>query len=67
MQVTLPYKLVLIKRGEGSKTPTCVLPHEVEVLKALHGDENVIDTNDKLPEGLTEKTFDTEDEYARLQ
>lgn len=65
MKVTLPYLVVLLVRGEGSKTPLTVLPHEVEILKHIHGDDNIIETDDVPP--IEKATFDTEDELARLE
>lgn len=65
MQVTLPYSVVLLRRSENEKVPLVVLPHEVEVIKALHGPESVILTDDKPP--VKESTFDTAEEYARLE
>lgn len=67
MKVTLPYQVVLLCRSEVEKTPLVVLPHEVEVLKALHGEDKVRETDADLPAGVTESTFDTAEEYARLE
>lgn len=65
MKVTQPYQMVLLKRGEGSKTPLCVLPHEVDILIAMHGEHSVEFTDIEPP--IREITFDTNDEYTRLQ
>lgn len=65
MKVTLPYVVVFVVRGEGSKTPKVVLPHEVEILRAQFGDDAILETNDKPH--IKECEFDTEDEFARLQ
>lgn len=65
MKVTLPYLVVLVVRGEGSKTPKVVLPHEVEILRAQFGDDAIVETNDKPH--INEAEFETEEEYARLQ
>lgn len=67
MKVTLPYQVVLLCRSEIEKTPLIVLPHEVEVLKSLHGDEQVRESDAELPVGITESTFETDEEYSRLQ
>lgn len=65
MQVTLPLVVAIIIRGEGSKVPVTVFPHEVEILKALHGSDSV-EVSDIDPT-VAEGKFDTLDEYARLQ
>lgn len=65
MKITLPYVIALVVRGEGSKTPTIVYPHEVEILKAMHGEDSVTIASEDAP--VKEGTFDTEDEYVRLQ
>jgi len=65
MKVILPYLIVLLVRGEGSKTPLTVLPHEVDILRVMHGDENVVETDIVPP--VKEAEFDTADEYARLE
>lgn len=66
----LKYQIVLLVRTESQKTPLCVLDHEVEVLKVLHGEENVVLTDDKPPVEYTEFNGDGQptlaDEYARL-
>jgi len=64
MKVTIPYQVVLVCRSENEKTPVTVLPHEIEILKVLHGDD--IRETDAKPT-VKESTFETEDEYARLQ
>lgn len=64
MKVTLPYQVVLVCRSENEKTPVTVLPHEIEILKVLHGDD-IRETDANPP--VKESTFDTEDEYSRLQ
>jgi hypothetical protein len=65
MKVTLPYQLVLLVRGEGSKTPLIVLPHEVDILRAVHGEDSIQLTDETPP--IKEATFDTADEFARLE
>lgn len=65
MKVTLPYVIALVVRGEGSKTPSIVFPHEIEVLKTMHGDDAVVIAEEDAP--VKEGTFDTADEYVRLQ
>lgn len=67
MLVKLPYKMVLLVRSENEKTPLVVLPHEIELLRTLHGDEAVREIDSPAPEGLTECEFDTADEYGRLE
>lgn len=65
MKVKLACLLVLLVRGEGSKTPLTVLPHEVPILQSMHGEESIIVT-DEAP-AVKEVEFDTADEYARLE
>jgi len=65
MKVTLPYVVALVKRGEGSKTPVVIFPHEVEILRAQLGEDAVEVTDDTPP--VQEGSFETEDEYVRLQ
>lgn len=65
MQVTIPYVVVLLKRGEGSKTPLTVFPHELDILRHIHGDDAVEETDAKPP--VEAATFDTADELARLE
>lgn len=65
MKITLPYQVVLLVRGEGAKVPLVVLPHEVEVLRITHGEESIVETDAVPP--IKEATFETEDEYARLE
>jgi len=65
MKVTLPYLIVLLCRSEMEKTPLVVYPHEIEVLKALHGEDQIREIDAEPP--VKEGTFETADEYARLQ
>lgn len=65
MKVTLPYQVVLHIRGEGSKVPLIVLPHELEVLRAMHGEDSIQETSDASP--IKESVFETADEYSRLE
>lgn len=65
MKVTLPYQVVLVVRGEGSKTPKVVLPHEVEILREQFGADSIVET-DHEPY-MKEGEFDTAEEYVRLQ
>jgi len=65
MYVRMGYLIALIVRGEGSKTPVIVFPHEVDLLRAVHGDDAVLVTDDVSP--VKDATFDTEDEYVRLE
>lgn len=65
MKVTLPYQMVLLVRGEGSKIPLTVLPHEIDILRVMHGEDAISLTDDVLP--IKECTFETADEYARLE
>jgi hypothetical protein len=60
-----PYLVVLLRRSENEKTPLVVYPHEVEVLKALHGSDAIVETEDTPPVASGE--FDPQDEYARLE
>lgn len=72
----LPYQVVLVRRSEAEKTPVVVLAHELEVLKAMHGEDGVILTDDVPPVKEAEFRFDESedgealtlaDEYARLE
>lgn len=65
MLVKDKYIIALLVRGEGSKIPLCVYPHEVEVLKALHSDAEIIVTEDTPP--VLDGEFETEEEFERLQ
>lgn len=65
MKVTLPYQIVLLVRGEGSKTPLIVLPHEIDILRASHGEDSIQLCDDVPP--IKESTFETADEFARLE
>lgn len=65
MKVKLPYQVVLLLRGEGSKTPITVMPHEVEILKCIHGEDNILITDDTPP--VKFGSFETADEYNRLE
>jgi hypothetical protein len=65
MKITQPCLVVLLRRSENEKTPLTVMPHEVEVLKALHGEDSVSETEDTPPVKSVE--FDPEEEYARLE
>lgn len=65
MKVTLPYQMVLLVRGEGSKTPLIVLPHEIDILRATHGEDSIQLSDDVPP--IKECTFDTADEFSRLE
>lgn len=65
MKVKLDCQVVLLVRGEGSKTPITVLPHEIDILRAMHG-ENAVQETDVTPP-VTFVEIDTEDEYVRLQ
>ena len=67
MKVNLPYVMVNVVRGEGSKTPVVVFPHEIDILKEMLGEGAVRQTDEALPEGLEDGEFETEDEYVRLQ
>lgn len=65
MNITQPVVVVLLRRSENEKTPLAVMPHEIEVLKALHGEDAVLPTEDTPPVASVE--FDPEEEYTRLQ
>lgn len=65
MIIKQPCVVVLLRRSENEKTPLTVMPHEIEVLKALHGKENIIETEDAPPVKSIE--FVPEDEYARMK
>lgn len=65
MKVTLPYQMVLLVRGEGSKIPLTVLPHEIDILRVMHGEDAIHLISDAPP--IKECTFETSDEYSRLE
>jgi hypothetical protein len=67
MILTLPYQMVLLVRGESSKTALAVLPHEIDILRFQFGENSVEPVDAGLPNGLDEIELDTADEYARLQ
>lgn len=63
-----PYLVAVIHKDAVEHLPVVVMPHEVRVLAAVHGEHKVtIDENADLPGGLTEGEFEPEDEYARLE
>lgn len=59
------YVVVYLKRGEGSKIPLTVYPHEIEILQALHLDAEIELTDFEPP--VLEGEFDIEEEFERLQ
>lgn len=65
MKVTLQYQMVLLVRGEGSKIPLTVLPHEIDILRVMHGEDSIQLIDDAPP--VKERAFETEDEYSRLE
>ena len=56
--------VVLVCRSEIEKTPKIVYPHEIAVLKELHGDNKIELTDEKSPLGTQD--VDTEVEFQRL-
>lgn len=56
--------VVLVCRTEVEKTPKIVFPHEVDVLKALHGESRIELTDAASPLGTVE--LDAEAEFQRL-
>lgn len=66
MKITLPYLIVLLVRGEGSKIPLTVHEHEVDILREMHGGDEAIIVTDHAPPVLSAE-IETADEYARLQ
>ena len=65
MQVTAPYQVVLVVRGEAFKAPFYAMPHELEVLAEMFGEANVRPTDATPP--TKESTFDPADEYVRME
>ena len=65
MQVIAPYQVVLLVRGEQSKTPFYAMPHELDVLNQMFGEANVRMTDAEPP--TKESVFDPADEYARME
>lgn len=65
MKVTAPYQVVLLVRGEASKSPFYAMPHEIGILTHMFGEANVRFTD--TPPPTKDLTFDTADEYARLE
>jgi hypothetical protein len=65
MEITRKLIVALVKRNENSKTPVIIYPHEVPVLQVMFGEEGV-EVTDTDP-GIAPGTFDTADEYSRLE
>ena len=65
MKVTAPYQVVLLVRGEASKSPFYAMPHEIGILNHMFGEANVRFTDTEPP--TKDLTFDTADEYSRLE
>lgn len=65
MKCTAPYQVVLIVRGESSKSPFYAMAHELGILQNMFGEANVRFTDTEPP--TKDLTFDTGDEYARLE
>lgn len=64
MQVTLASQIVLVCRSEIEKTPKIVFPHEVAVLRELHGDSRIELSDAESPVGT--KDVDLDVEFQRL-
>ena|SRR6218665_2106217 len=65
---TAPYVVAIIEKDPVEHLPVVVHPHEVPILAAVHGEHKVrIDEDADLPAGVTQNTFEVEDEYARLE
>lgn len=64
MEMKFASQVVLVCRSEIEKTPKIVYPHEIAVLKELHGENRIELTSEKSP--LGEQTLDLEAEYQRL-
>lgn len=66
---TVPLVVATIHKSAVEHLPVVVAPHELLVLALVHGSQEKIQIEDDadLPSGLTEKTFEPEDEYVRLE
>ena len=64
MEFLAKSQVILVCRSEIEKTPKIVYPHEIDVLKALHGDSRVELTDEPSP--LGEVLLDAEVEFQRL-
>jgi hypothetical protein len=63
-----PYVVAVIHKDAVEHLPVTVHVFEVRVLQQLHGADKVtIDEGADLPGGLTEVTFEPEDEFSRLE
>jgi hypothetical protein len=66
---TAPYVVAVIHKSAVEHLPVTVPPHELLILARVHGGHHKIQIEEDadLPDGLTEATFEPEDEYARLE
>lgn len=65
---TAPFVVAVIHKSAVEHLPIVVHPHELLMLAAVHGQNKVqIDENADLPTGVTQATFEPEDEFARLE
>ncbi len=64
MKITAASQIVLVCRSEIEKIPKIVFPHEVAVLKRLHGENRIETTDSPSPMGTVD--LDMEVEYQRL-
>lgn len=64
MKITASSQIVFICRTEVEKTPKIIYPHELEVLRAVHG-PNRIELSD-APSPLGEVELELEAEYQRM-
>lgn len=63
-----PYVMAVIQKDAVEHLPKVVHIFEVPVLQRVHGEQRVtIDESADLPGGLTEATFEPEEEFARLE
>lgn len=63
MKVKIDYVLALVVHNQLCKIPETIFPHQVQILEGIYSDVQVLDV--KPP--VTNATFDTAEEYARLQ
>lgn len=64
MKISATSLIVLVCRSEIEKIPKIVFPHEVAVLKRLHGDHRIETIDEPSPLGTVD--LDMEVEYQRL-
>jgi hypothetical protein len=65
---TAPYIVAVIHKDAVEHLPVVVHPHEMPILALVHGEHKLQhDENADLPKGVSEATFEPEDEFVRLE